>query len=58
MVFMTTGFRSFADAQRDAPDRLAEHVATSKQLPYPRPTGPCEVDVSAALSLDGAPAGD
>lgn len=32
VVFMTTRFRSFADVQREAPEQLAEHVATSKQL--------------------------
>ncbi len=32
MVFMTTRFLSFADVQRDAPEQLAEHVRTSKQL--------------------------
>ncbi len=32
VVFFTTRFRSFADVQRDAPEQLAEHVATSKRL--------------------------
>lgn len=32
VVFMTTRFQSFADAQQDAPEQLASHVQTSKQL--------------------------
>lgn len=32
VVFMTTRFSSFADVQRRAPEQLAEHVRTSKQL--------------------------
>lgn len=32
VVFMTTRFSSFADVQREAPEHLAEHVRTSKQL--------------------------
>ena len=32
VVFMTTRFRSLADVQRQAPQQLAEHVATSKRL--------------------------
>jgi uncharacterized protein YciI len=32
VVFMTTRFQSFPDVQREAPEQLAEHVATSKQL--------------------------
>ncbi len=32
VVFFTTRFQSFADVQRDAPEQLAEHVATSKRL--------------------------
>ncbi len=29
---MTTRFQSFPDVQREAPEQLAEHVATSKRL--------------------------
>ncbi|GGH98382.1 YciI family protein [Arthrobacter liuii] len=32
VVFMTTRFQSFPDIQREAPEQLAEHVATSKRL--------------------------
>lgn len=32
VVFMTTRFSSFADVQGEAPEQLAEHVRTSKQL--------------------------
>lgn len=32
VVFMTTRFSSFADVQREAPEQLAEHIRTSKQL--------------------------
>ena len=32
VVFMTTRFQSFADVQQDAPEQLASHVQTSKQL--------------------------
>lgn len=32
VVFMTTRFKSFADVSREAPQQLAEHMATSKWL--------------------------
>jgi uncharacterized protein YciI len=32
VVFMTTRFRSFADVQQAAPEELASHIQTSKQL--------------------------
>ena len=32
VVFMTTSFQSFPDVQRQAPEQLAEHIATSKRL--------------------------
>ncbi|MBO0811469.1 MAG: hypothetical protein J2P23_05425 [Microlunatus sp.] len=32
VVFMTTRFGSLAEVQREAPEQLAEHIRTSKQL--------------------------
>ena len=32
VLFMTTRFRSFDEVRREAPEHLAEHVATSKRL--------------------------